>query len=305
MQTINSLSEFHRLLSIPPPLHPLVSVVLVSEIHAVNSDVWKHFSTDFYTISLKNNIQSKVKYGQQYYDFDKGTMTFTAPKQVQSVEVDITNSFNKNIGSGYVLMFHPEFLRKHPLQTTIKNYGFFSYSVNEALHLSQQEEQNIVEIFQKIEKEYQHIDRHTQDIILSQIDLLLNYCNRFYERQFITRKAVNNDFLSKMEQLLNDYFNKEEALKNGLPTVEYLANQLNVSPHYLSDMLRSFTGQNTQTHIHEKLIEKAKEKLATTHLSVSEIAYELGFEYPQSFSKLFKRKTNQSPLEFRQSFNHR
>lgn len=303
MQTINSLSEFHRLLSIPPPLHSLVSVVLVSEIHAVNSDVWKHFTTDFYTISLKNNIQSKVKYGQQYYDFDKGTMTFTAPKQVQSVEVDTTNSFNENIGSGYVLIFHPEFLRKHPLQTTIKNYGFFSYSVNEALHLSQQEEQNIVEIFQKIEKEYQHIDRHTQDIILSQIDLLLNYCNRFYERQFITRKAVNNDFLFKMEQLLNDYFNKEETLKNGLPTVEYLANQLNVSPHYLSDMLRSLTGQNAQTHIHEKLIEKAKEKLATTRLSVSEIAYELGFEYPQSFSKLFKRKTNQSPLEFRQSFS--
>lgn len=303
MQTINSLSEFHRLLSIPPPLHPLVSVVLVSEIHSVNTDLWQRFSTDFYTISLKNNIQSKVKYGQQYYDFDKGTMTFIAPKQIQSIEVDETNAFNETIGTGYVLIFHPDFLKKHPLQSTIKNYGFFSYSLSEALHLSQQEEQNIVEIFQKIEKEYQHIDKHTQDIILSQIDLLLNYCNRFYERQFITRKAVNNDLLTKMENLLNDYFNNAETLKNGLPTVEYFANQLNYSANYLSDMLRLLTGQNAQQHIHEKLIEKAKEKLLTTNLSVSEIAYELGFEQPQSFNRLFKKKTEMSPLKYRQSFN--
>jgi AraC-like DNA-binding protein len=303
MQTINSLSEFHRLLSIPPPLHPLVSVVLVSEIHAVNSDLWRHFSTDFYTISLKNNIHSKIKYGQQYYDFDKGTMTFIAPKQVQSVEVDKTNAFNETIGTGYVLIFHPDFLKRHPLQSTIKNYGFFSYSLNEALHLSHQEEQNIVDIFEKTEKEYQHIDKHTQDIILSQIDLLLNYCNRFYERQFITRKAVSNDLLSKMENLLNDYFNNTKTLKSGLPTVEYLANQLNFSANYLSDMLRLLTGQNAQQHIHEKLIEKAKEKLLTTNLSVSEIAYELGFEQSQSFNRLFKKKTNQSPLKFRLSFN--
>ena len=303
MQTINSLSEFHRLLSLPPPLHPLVSVVLVSEIHAVDADFWQHFTTDFYTISLKNNIQSKIKYGQHYYDFDKGTMTFIAPKQVQSVEVGESNAFNETIGTGYVLIFHPDFLNKHPLQSTIKKYGYFSYSLNEALHLSHQEEQNIIEIYQKIEKEYQHIDKHTQDIILSQIDLLLNYCNRFYERQFITRKAVSNDLLSKMENLLNDYFNNTEPLKNGLPTVEYVANKLNFSANYLSDMLRLLTGQNTQQHIHEKLIEKAKEKLLTTKLSVSEIAYELGFEQPQSFNRLFKKKTEMSPLKYRQSVN--
>ncbi|PNW27269.1 helix-turn-helix domain-containing protein [Formosa algae] len=303
MQTINSLSEFHRLLSIPPPLHPLVSVVLVSEIHAINSDAWQHFSTDFYTISLKNNIQSKVKYGQHYYDFDKGTMTFIAPKQVQSVEVETTNTFNETMGMGYVLIFHSDFLKNHPLQSTIKNYGYFSYSINEALHLSEQEEKNIIEIFQKIEKEYQHIDKHTQDIILSQIDLLLNYSNRFYERQFITRKAVNSDLLSKMEALLNDYFNNTETLNSGLPTVKYLANQLNYSANYVSDMLRLLTGQNAQQHIHEKLIEKAKEKLLTTNLSVSEIAYELGFEQPQSFNRLFKKKTEMSPLKYRQSFN--
>lgn len=303
MWTINSLSEIHRLLSIPPPLHPLVSVALVSEIHAVNSEVWKKFSTDFYTISLKNNIQSKVKYGQQYYDFDKGTMIFTAPKQVQSVEVNEINVFNETIGMGYVLMFHADFLKKKSLQTTIKNYGFFSYSINEALHISEQEEKDIVEIFQKIEKEYQHIDKHTQDIILSQIDLLLNYCDRFYERQFITRKIANNDLLSKTEQILNAYFDNYETLKNGLITVEYLANKLNISANYLSDMLRSLTGQNAQQHIHEKLIDVAKEKLLTTNLSISEIAYELGFEQPQSLNRLFKKKTNQSPMEFRQSFN--
>lgn len=303
MQTINSLSEFHRLLSISPPSHPLVSVVLVSEIHAVDSDLWQHFSTDFYTISLKNNIQSKIKYGQQYYDFDKGTMIFTAPKQVQSVEVETTNTFNETKGSGYVLIFHSDFLKNHPLQSTIKNCGFFSYSINEALHLSEQEEKNIIELFQKIEKEYQHIDKHTQDIILSQIDLLLNYCNRFYERQFITRKVVNNDLLSKMENFLNDYFNTTETLKSGLPTVEYLANQLNFSANYLSDLLRMLTGQNAQQHIHDKLIEKAKEKLLTTNLSVSEIAYQLGFEQSQSFNRLFKKKTEISPLKYRQSFN--
>ena len=303
MQTINSLSEFHRLLSIPPPLHPLVSMALVSEIHAVNSEVWKKFSTDFYTISLKNNIQSKVKYGQQYYDFDKGTMIFTAPKQVQSIEVNEPNVFNETLGTGYVLMFHTDFLKKHPLQTTIKNYGFFSYSINEALHISEQEELNIIELFQKIEKEYQHIDKHTQDIILSQIDLLLNYCNRFYERQFITRKTVNNDLLSKMEHLLNAHFNDSGIHKNGLITVEYLANKLHVSANYLSDMLRSLTGQNAQQHIHEKLIEVAKEKLITTNLSVSEIGYALGFEQPQSFNRLFKKKTEMSPLKYRQSFN--
>ncbi|MBL4561857.1 MAG: AraC family transcriptional regulator [Labilibaculum sp.] len=223
VKQINSLSDFHKLLSLPKPLHPLVSVVLVTELHLANVEVWKQFFTNFYTISLKNNIQSKVKYGQQYYDFDTGTMTFVAPKQIQSVERDETNKYNETVRTGYVLMFHPDFLEKHPLATTIKNYGFFSYAVNEALHLSEREEKDIIEIFQKIQTEYQHIDRHTQDIILSQIDLLLNYSNRFYERQFITRKAVNNDLLSKVEQLLNVYFEKEQTLNKGLPTVEYLA----------------------------------------------------------------------------------
>jgi AraC family transcriptional activator of pobA len=303
MNIINSISEFHRLVSLPQPLHPLVSVVRVADMRFTDSAVWEHFSLNFYCVSLKTGIKGKVKYGQQYYDYDTGLMTFVAPKQVQSLNAPHEDILTPDAGTGYSLLFHPDFLYKHPLATLIKKYDFFSYSLNEALHLSDREEKYIAEIFQKIDDEYQHIDKHTQDIILSQIDLLLNYSNRFYERQFITRKAVNHDLLTRMEQLLNDSFEQQNALKNGVPTVESLANQLHLSPHYLSDMLRSLTGQSAQQHIQQKLIEKAKEYLTVTNLSVAEIAYQLGFEYPQSFNKLFKKKTNVSPLEFRQAFN--
>jgi AraC-like DNA-binding protein len=303
MYIINSISEFHKLLALPDPLHPLVSVISVSDLKPAESEIWEQFFANFYCISLKKNVAAKMKYGQEYYDFEKGTMNFIAPKQVQSLSIADIQQINVECGEGYMLMFHPDFLHKHPLQVSIKNYGFFSYSVNEALHLSDPEEKNIIEIFQKIEREYQHIDRHTQDIILSQIDLLLNYSNRFYERQFITRKAVNHNLVTKMEKLLNDYFSNEETLHNGLPTVEYFAGQLNLSAHYLSDVLRNLTGQSAQAHIHNKVIEKSKELLTTSQLSVSEIAYQLGFEYPQSFNKLFKKKTEMSPLEFRATFN--
>ena len=301
MQFINSISEKHRLVSLPEPLHPLVSVVRIADMKFTDSITWEQFSLNFYCISLKRNVSGKSKYGQQYYDYDKGVMTFVAPKQVLSLPGKQTDSMG--LASGYALLLHPDFLYKHPLAAKIKSYGFFSYTVNEALHLSEKEEKNIIEIFEKIEEEYQHIDKHTQDIILSQIDLLLNYSNRFYERQFITRKAVNHDMLSKMEALLNKSFEQAEILNNGAPTVESIAEKLNLTPHYLSDMLRSLTGQTAQQHIQEKLIEKAKEYLSVTNLSVAEIAYQLGFEYPQSFNKLFKKKMSVSPLEFRQTFN--
>ncbi|MEO6684415.1 MAG: helix-turn-helix transcriptional regulator [Dyadobacter sp.] len=303
MNNINSISEFCRLVSLPEPLHPLVTVLRVADMRFTNSEAWEHFWMNFYCISLKRDINGKVKYGQQYYDYDKGLMTFIAPKQVQSLNAPHEEVLAQESGTAYALLFHPDFLYKHPLATTIKNYKFFSYAVNEALHLSEKEEKNIVEIFEKIETEYQHIDRHTQDIILSQIDLLLNYSNRFYERQFITRKAVNHDVLTRMETLLSEYFDQEKSIENGVPSVELIAEQLHISPHYLSDLLRSLTGKSAQQHIQEKLIEKAKEYLTITNLSVAEIAYQLGFEYPQSFNKLFKKKTNISPLEFRQTFN--
>jgi len=205
---------------------------------------------------------------------------------------------------GYTLLVHPDFIRNYPLGKNIKNFGFFSYAANEALHLSDKEKSVILNIFKNIEDELQSpIDDFSQDVIIAQIELILNYSNRFYKRQFITRKSANSDLLSKLEMLLNDYFNKETALMKGLPTVQYLADELHISPHYLSDMLRTLTGQNAQQHIHHQLIEKAKEILSASKLSVAEIAYQLGFEHPQSFNKLFKRKTNLSPLQFRQSFN--
>lgn len=303
MHNIHSLSEFHQLLSIAAPLHPLVSIVKVSELHAVHSEVWSKFTTTFYTVSLKSNIQSKIKYGQNYYDFDSGSMIFTSPKQVQSVEAAASNMLNKKAGTGYVLSFHPDFLANHPLAVSIRKYNFFSYAVSEALHISEKEKKIVTEIFKQIEEEYQHIDYHTQNVIVSQIDLLLTYCQRFYERQFITRRAVNNDLLTKAEQIINHYYDNEKSLELGILTVEYLANQLHLTSHYLSDALRSLTGMSAQQHIHQKLIEKAKEYLTSTNLTVSEIAYNLGFERSQSFNKLFKKKTNISPLEFKQSFN--
>lgn len=298
MNTIKSISQFHRLLSLPEPLHPLVSVINLDSCIFLDDDIWKGFVNRFYCVALKREATGKIRYGQQHYDYDKGVLSFTAPNQVQYLDLQ-----NTECGSGYLLIFHPDFLLKHPLATAINNYGFFSYTVNEALHLSAEEEENLMTILDKINKECVHIDRHTQEIIISQIELLLNYSNRFYERQFITRKNNNHQLLAKFEQLLHEYFDNKNPEAQGLLTVQHIAGLMNLSPNYLSDLLRVHTGQNTQQHIHEKLIEKAKEQLATSALSVSEIAYALGFEHAQSFSALFKKKTNLSPLEFRQAFN--
>lgn len=294
----NSISDLHRVLGLPKPLHPLVSLVDNTDIAVDKDQLPGSFLLNFYKISYKKGLRGKIKYGQNYYDFDEGGMVFTSPNQLLATAEDDTEY------KGYTLLIHPDFIRNYPLAGNIKNYGFFSYAVHEALHLSEKEKSVVLGIFKNIEDELKStIDDFSQDVIVSQVELLLNYSNRFYKRQFITRKAVSNDLLAKSEELLADYFNKETALMKGLPTVQYLAEQLNVSPRYLSDMLRSLTGQNAQQHIHHKLIEKAKEILSISNLSVAEIAYQLGFEHPQSSNKLFKRKTNLSPLEFRQSFN--
>jgi len=228
----------------------------------------------------------------------EGGLLFAAPNQL------IGGKNYDEEQSGYSLLIHPDFLWNYPLAKKIKQYGFFSYSANEALHLSESEKAIIVSIFKNIGQELKsRIDDFSQDVIISQIELLLNYANRFYKRQFITRKAANNDLLQKLEEILDGYFNDEKSIMQGLPTVQYLSEHLNISPSYLSDMLRSLTGQNAQQHIHNKLIEKAKELLSASNLTVAEIAYRLGFEYPQSFNKLFKTKAKVSPLEFRQSFN--
>lgn len=297
LRKFDSLSDFHRVFGLPKPLHPMISFIDIKNIKILPNELGDSFILNFYKIAYKINVCGKAKYGQHYYDFGEGGLIFSAPNQIFETPVD-------NGSTGYMLLIHPDFLLSYALAKKIRQYGFFSYSANEALHLADHEKETIMSIFKIIDDELKsRIDDFSHDVMISQIELLLNYCNRFYKRQFITRKAVNNDLLQKMEEFLDDYFNNEKSLINGLPTVQDLAEQLTISPSYLSDMLRSLTGQNAQQHIHNKLIEKAKEKLSTTGLSVSEIAYELGFEHSQSFSKLFKSKTSLTPLKFRESFN--
>ncbi len=298
MNAIRSVSEYHRLLSLPEPRHPLVSVINLAESIFLEDDVWKGFVNRFYCVALKREAKGKIRYGQQHYDYDKGVLSFTAPNQVQYLDLSTVEC-----GSGYLLIFHPDFLLAHPLASNINSYNFFSYAVNEALHLSAEEENDLITILKKIDQECLHIDKYTQDIILSQIELLLSYSTRFYERQFITRKNHNHQLLAKFERLVDGCFDSNATTQPELLTVHRIAELMNLSPNYLSDLLRMHTGQNTQQHIHQRLIEKAKEKLSTTNLSVSEIAYTLGFEHAQSFSTLFKKKTSLSPLEFRQKFN--
>jgi AraC-like DNA-binding protein len=298
----NSISDAHRAFGLPGPKHPLISLIDGSNTQIEANTLRGSHVLTFYKISYKPRLSRKLRYGQHYYDFDGGGLLFAAPNQI------IGGNSNEGIEAAtcslYTLLIHQDFFLGYPLAKKINQYGFFSYSTNEALHLSDEEKETIISQFRMLENELnRHIDDFSQDIIISQIELLLNFANRFYKRQFITRKAVNNDLLQRFEELMNDYFNNEALLKQGVPTVAYLAGKLNLSPSYLSDMLRSLTGQNAQQHIHDKLIEKAKEILSTTSISVSEVAYALGFEYSQSFSKLFKNKTNFSPLEFRQRFN--
>ena len=297
--TINSISELHKLMGLPKPKHPLVSLINYADISSAPIEESVNILLNYYTVSMKRSLDCNFRYGQNYYDFDEGVLAFMEPGQVVS-----TNQSGRLKPEGWLLVFHPDLIRNYAIGKTIKNYGFFSYAVNEALHLSETEEAMIKDILKNIAKEYNHsIDQYSQDVMVSQIELLLNYSNRFYNRQFITRKTASNDLLTKMEILLEEYFESDKILKSGLPTVHFFAEKLNLSSNYLSDMLRTITGQSTQQHIHNKLIEKAKEALTTTNLSVSEIAYHLGFEHPQSFNKLFKSKMNISPLEYRASFN--
>jgi AraC-like DNA-binding protein len=298
----SSLSEAHEKFGLPKPKHPLISFInnVKNPISNQGAPQGSHV-LNFYKIAYKSSRPGKLKYGQGYYDFDEGGLLFAAPNQV----IGNRNDANEVTGtcSLYTLLIHPDFLLNYPLAKKIKQYGFFSYSVNEALYLSEEEKNMIISIFEMIETELNsRIDDFSQDVVISQLELLLNYANRFYRRQFITRKAASNDLLLKLEDLLNQRFESQSAT-HGIPTVQYLADQLNISPSYLSDMLRVLTGKSAQQHIHDKLIEKAKEMLSTTSLSVSEVAYALGFEHAQSFSKLFKTKTNLSPLAFRHSFN--
>lgn len=299
LKRFHSISEIHQAFGMPKPRHPLISLTHFNESNPFNPEKIQVYDVmDFYKIAFTTENYGRMKYGRKYYDFKEGSMLFIAPNQV------IGSSEYSDESSSYILLMHPDFLLGYPLAKKIKQYGYFSYSVNEALHLSDDEKQVILSVYKIIEQELNsRLDDCSQDVMITQIELLLNYANRFYKRQFITRKAVNDDLLQKTEAVLDEYFYHRQTLEQGIPSVQFLSEKLHVSAGYLSDMLRSLIGQNAQQYIHQKLIENAKEKLSTTTLTVSEIAYELGFEHPQSFSKFFKKKTEISPVAFRQSFN--
>lgn len=284
-----------RDLDMPKPLHPLVALVNYDHEKGSRNLVGVKFMIDFYKISFKKDFSGKIKYGQGYYDFEEGGMAFLAPNQV------VTMSAEESCLDGYTLFFHADLIRNYALGQRIQQYGFFSYAVTEALFLSEKEKKVIAGLFENIADELNNnTDIFSQDVLVSQIELLLNYSNRFYNRQFITRKALHHDVITQMNAYLEARFADQQG---GIPSVPEVAHHLQVSPRYLSDMLRSLTGQNAQQHIHDRLIERAKTVLSTTNLTVAEIAYQLGFEHPQSFNKLFKRHTNLSPTIFRKSFN--
>ncbi|HEY0299571.1 MAG TPA: helix-turn-helix transcriptional regulator [Arachidicoccus sp.] len=301
-----SLSEAMSASGFPAPQHPLITLINGMDRQWTLQPVHQPHVLSFYKISFRPYAGNcSVKYGQTYFDYNEGGLLFAAPNQIIGAnEESLANNESRCLNQQITLLIHPDFLLNYPLTQKIKQYNYFSYSVHEALHLSDKEKEIIIALFRNVEDELNNrIDEISQDIVISQIELLLSYAHRFYKRQFIMRKPINNTLLQNLEEVLDEYFSGPNSLHQGTPTVQYLADRLHLSPSYLSDMLRSLTGQNTQQLIHGKLIEKAKEKLSTTNLPVSEIAYELGFEHPQSFSKLFKTKTNQSPLEFRARFN--
>ena len=300
MRHFTTISEFHEFRNLPKPQHPLLSVVDVGAAPPLNDEEPLKLALNFYAISVKRMRNVSIRYGQQPFDFKEGIMSFMAPNQVFSMAV--ANPDEAVEKSGWVLYIHPDFIWNTVLAKTIQHYDFWDYSLSEALFLSAKEEAALTHIIRAIEQEYtSSIDRFSKQIIVSQVESLLNYADRFYHRQFITREKANHQVLERLETLLQAYFSGTELGERGLPTVGYVADQLHLSPKYLSNLLRVATGQNTQQHIHARLIARAKEKLSTTSLTVSEIAYELGFEHLPSFSKLCKTKTN-SPVEFRASF---
>lgn len=293
----NSLSQLHKAMGQPAPSHPLISILNYGDAHFDPKDYENGIILNFYKISFKTSFSGKLKYGQGYYDFEEGGMSFIAPGQLLKMQDEEANY------DGMTLHIHPDFLRTYTLDSTIKQYGFFGYSAAEALYLSEKEKTTIFSIYQFIQEELnERIDKFSQNVIISQIELLLNYANRFYDRQFLTRKAVNNDILTQLEKQIETYFAEEQTLLKGLPTVNAIAENIGVTPRYLSDLLRNLIGLNTQQFIHGKVIEKAKEYLAKDELTIAEIAYHLGFEHPQSFNKLFKSKTSISPSDYKRSF---
>ncbi len=295
---IDTISKAHDVMGLPKPKHPLVSVVKTKDVRPTVDFRGLKVVDYLYQITLKDMGCGNLYYGKNSYDYEEGTLVFTSPGQVTMFEGEMPAEEDNT--KGWILAFHPDLIRKSSLGDKIGNYSFFNYDVNEALHLSEEELNTIEDLLNKIVKEYsQNLDKHSQNLIISNIELLLDYCTRFYDRQFYTRSNLNSDTVSKFERLLKKYYEAEEALNSGLPTVQYFANHLNFTSSYLSDLLKKETGKTAQEHIHLYVIDRAKNILLNSGNSISEIGYSLGFEYPQHFSNLFRTKTGMSPSEFR------
>jgi AraC-like DNA-binding protein len=293
---LHSITDLHKVYNLGNSFHPLVTILDFSQ---VNEQVKQNskITTDFYSIMFKNYCKNNMKYGRKAIDFQDGNLICIAPNQTIEVDNEIEERTDK---MGWGLFFHPDLIRATTLNDKIKDYTFFNYEVSEALHLSDKEKGILYECVQKIQAELEeNIDVHSQYIIVSTIELLLNYCSRFYGRQLITRSQTNKSIIAQIENILTRYFAETKVKENGLPTVKLLADHVNLSPSYLSDLLKKETGKNAQEHIHFYLIEEAKNYLINTEKNINEIAYSLGFEYPQYFNKLFKQKTGNTPMEFR------
>ena len=297
---IKSISQFHEILGLQLPNHPLIS--LIDETETISKAEWNddlfniRFSCDMYTIMYKDKISGSIGYGRGTYDFQEGTIIFSSPGQVftSPSKADLKGK------QGWTLLFHPDLLRKSALGDQIDKYTFFSYDINEALHLSPKEEAFFFSLISKIEEEYsQNIDQHSQTLIISNLELLLNYCMRFYDRQFYTRTNISKGFVANFEKILKEYFQSEQLGKDGIPPASYFGHKLNMSTNYLSDLLKKETGKGIKDHVDSYIIDRAKSILLNSDKKINEIAYNLGFDYPQSFTRLFKNKTGMSPKEYR------
>ena len=293
---LHSITDLHKIFSLGNSFHPLVTVLDFSKV-TENVEEYSKVTTDFYSIMFKNYCKNKMKYGRKAIDFQDGNLICIAPNQT----IDMDNEEEEREGKmGWGLFFHPDLIRATTLNEKLKDYTFFNYEVSEALHLSDKEKGVLYECVQIIQAELQeNIDVHSQYIIVSTIELLLNYCSRFYGRQMITRSQTNKSIISQIESVLTHYFSANTIQERGLPTVKYLAEHVHLSPSYLSDLLKKETGKNAQEHIHFYLIEEAKNLLLNSEKNINEIAFDLGFEYPQYFNKLFKKKTGKTPMEYR------
>jgi len=297
---ITSVSQFHELLGLPAPQHPLIS--FINEEEGMNAEGMDdalfnvRFTSDMYTVMFKDKVSGSLGYGRNSYDFQEGTLIFGSPGQV------FTSPKKEELkgNMGWTLLFHPDLLLKSPLNHKIDSFTYFSYEVNEALHLSDKEASVVLQVIEQIKTEYaQNIDQHSQNLLVSNLELLLSYCMRFYDRQFYTRTNMNSDFVGQFEKLLKAYFNSELHLSHGIPSLSYFGAEMNMSAHYLSDLLKKETGKGIKEHVDDYIVRSAKGMLLGSNDSISQIAYDLGFEYPQSFSRLFKKKVGQSPGDYR------